>query len=1084
MSLLKELRRRNVFRVGIAYGVAAWLLIQIADTVFPRIGLPESAVTLVIAMLAIGFVPALIFAWAFELTPEGVKREKDVERDDSIMAQTGRKLDRAIIAGLVLVIVVMAVERVWFAGQETTATKPGAGEPGAPLVDLAKTIAVLPFADLSQAQDQAWFSLGLAEEILNALARAPDLLVASRTSSFAYRDGTVPIAQIAAELGVAHVLEGSVRRAGKRIRVTAQLIRAADGFHVWSENYDRNEDDVIALQEELAISIARALKTTMDPTALAEMLQAGTRSVEAYEHYLTGLGLSARAWDEPGWESYLLGYEEFENAREIDPGFSSAHHRAALFWYDQISISRRPSGLVSVPPSEKMNAFRERIGQAIETSGNPVDRMKFEALLARLGTRFRDSIALSLNVLAERPFDFENVELLLESAQDANDQDAQSKAFEHAYELWQKGPDWLRAAISGAWRLTFSGGETGIDNADWIHRAAMQSGKPSPAYQAHRALLWLGETERAAELLPLLAGETGSSRALIDARQACAEGRRSDAELILAKLPADWKPERRASTAWHLHQLLGQPDLAVAALRPFESVDSPLTVAAYLGYPDFDPASFPVVLATVQREGIRRPPPVKITFACPEENVIGRQSVAVLPFENISGDDANLPFTVGIHDDLLTQVSKIASLKTISRTSVLQYRGTEKTIPEIARELGVASVLEGGVQRVGDNVRINVQLIDAATDEHIWAETYDRELSAANIFAIQSEIATAIATTLEAALTDADKRRLASTPTRNLDALDAYFLGKQLADIRAEVNIRQSIAYFDLAIELDPEFALAHAGRAYAWLLMPEYDADLDRDLARANARAAADRALALDPDLPEGLTVSAWTELTQNYDWAAAEALLNRAVRIHPGNLDALHWLSHVLSWQGRQDEALEVAHRAVEFDPFSPLMLMNLSYIQMDARRYDESIRTRDRTLQVKSDMHEQMRNIWLTFLRAGRYADAADALLLWAEGTGRDVQAARELGQLLAHRGTGGATVELPAATLETLELGTENLAQVYAAAGDAENTLRQLEIALGERAGSRSVLSMKINPLYDFIRADPRFQEMLREVNLAP
>jgi TolB-like protein len=597
MSFLEELRRRNVFRVGIAYGVAAWLLIQVADTVFPRIGLPESAVTLVIALLAIGFVPALIFAWAFELTPEGLKREREIERTGSIKPQTGKGLDRAIIAGLALVIVVMGVERAWFAGQEEPALKPAAGEPDIPVVDQAKTI-------------------------------------------------------------------------------------------------------------------------------------------------------------------------------------------------------------------------------------------------------------------------------------------------------------------------------------------------------------------------------------------------------------------------------------------------------------------------------------------------------AVLPFENISGDDANLPFTVGIHDDLLTQVSKIASLKTISRTSVLQYRGTAKPVPEIARELGVATVLEGGVQRIGDNVRINVQLIDAATDEHIWAETYDRELSAANIFAIQSEIATAIATILEAALTDADKRRLASTPTRNLDALDAYFLGKQLADIRSEVNIRQSIDYFDRAIALDPEFALAHAGRAYAWLLMPEYDADLDRELARANARASSERSLALGPDLPEALTVSAWTELTQNYDWAAAEALLNRAIEIHPGNLDALHWLSHVLSWQGRHDEALDIAHRAVAFDPFSPLMLMNLSYIQMDARRYEESIRTRDRTLQVKRDMHEQMRNIWLTFLRAGRHDDAADALLLWAEGTGRDVNAARELGQLLARRATSDAVVELPFATLETLELGTENLAQAYAAAGDAENTLRQLEVALAERAGSRSVLSMKINPLYDFVRSDPRFVAMLQEVNLAP
>jgi TolB-like protein/tetratricopeptide (TPR) repeat protein len=474
---------------------------------------------------------------------------------------------------------------------------------------------------------------------------------------------------------------------------------------------------------------------------------------------------------------------------------------------------------------------------------------------------------------------------------------------------------------------------------------------------------------------------------------------------------------------------------------------------------------------------------LSVPITAPAEET-GPPSIAVIPFANMSMDDANEPFTVGIHDDLLTQLSKISSLKTISRTSVLRYRDSDKPIPEIAAELGVSSVLEGGVQRIGDQVRINVQLIDAVSDEHIWAETYDRELSAANIFGIQSEIAMSIADALKATLTDRDQQRLSAAPTENLGALDAYFMGKQIADIRSEENIKESIRFFELAIESDPEFALAHAGRASSWLLLPEYDADLDPETARNTAVESANRALELNPELPEALNVSGWIRLTQHYDWQGAEDFLNLAIEHHQSNLEALHWLSHVVSWQGRHEEALSIARKAVEVDPYSPLMLMNLSYIQMDAGLFDDSLATRDRTLQVKSDMHEQMRNMWLTYLRADRYEEARGALLTWARGTGRELEAAEELGQLLMQFKSGNSMVELNEKMLDRLSLGMENLGQVYAAAGDRENALRVLQQAVNERTGSRSVLSMKVNPLYDFIRDDPRFVELMEEVNLAP
>jgi len=459
-------------------------------------------------------------------------------------------------------------------------------------------------------------------------------------------------------------------------------------------------------------------------------------------------------------------------------------------------------------------------------------------------------------------------------------------------------------------------------------------------------------------------------------------------------------------------------------------------------------------------------------------------SLAIIPFTNMSNDESNEPFTVGIHDDLLTQVSKIGSIRTISRTSVLRYKGTDKPIPQIAAELGVSAILEGGVQRVGNLVRINVQLIDAVTDEHIWAETYDRELSAVNIFAIQSEIAGEIARQLKVTLTADDQRRLDAIPTNNLQALEAYFEGKLLADQRNRKDIEAAILKFEQAIEYDPEFALAYAGLVYAWLLIPEYSASVDRGLSRKNSEEAAAKALELDPNLPEGLTVMAWNHMAHRYDWVTAEALLRKSLDESADNSDTLHWLSHVLSFQGRHAEAIQVAEKAVESDPYSALMKMNLSYILADNHQYDRAVELHEEAMTIKPDYWDAWRNMWLTFLRAGRYTDASRALTQWTNGSGINSAAAKQLSQLLEQHAETGALVEIPALLLDELEIGSHIQAQVYAAAGDAEATLAALRIALDERAGSRSVLSMKINPLYDFIRRDPRFIEMQKEAGLAP
>ncbi len=308
MSLFKELKRRNVFRVGIAYSVAAWLLIQVTDIVFPRIGLPDSAVTLVIALLAIGFVPALIFAWAFEMTPEGIKREKDVDRSKSITPTTGRKLDRVIIGVLTVLVAYLLIDKLVLQepvtiqepveAQLTQELDEPAAETTGKTTDQTssgQSVAVLPFVSMSSGQDDTYFADGLTEEILNSLTRLPELLVTARTSSFHFKGKNMPIPEIAATLGVEHIVEGSVRRSGEKVRITAQLIRAEDGFHLWSDTYDRTLEDVFAVQENIAENIAETLNVVLNEEKRQRMRDARIEDVEAFIAYQKGMEMMEKA---------------------------------------------------------------------------------------------------------------------------------------------------------------------------------------------------------------------------------------------------------------------------------------------------------------------------------------------------------------------------------------------------------------------------------------------------------------------------------------------------------------------------------------------------------------------------------------------------------------------------------------------------------------------------------------------------------------------------------------------------------------------------------------------------------------------
>ena len=315
MSFFAELKRRNVIRVAIAYTVIAWVLAQIAEFAFENFGAPDWVLKSVIVILLLGLPIAILFAWAFEMTPEGIKREKEVDRSTSITPQTGKKLDRVIIA-------VLAVALAWFAWDKfggPTETTPVATT--ASISD--KSVAVLPFVAMSRGPDDEFFADGMTEEILNSLAQLPELLVTARTSAFSFKGQDIPIQQIAEALGVQHVVEGSVRRSGDRLRVTAQLIRANDGFHLWSETFDSTSEDMIEVQENIAEEIAVALEVVLDENKRDAMRLAGLRDIEAFTLYQKGRDLFERAHGE---------MDQIDGLRQANIYFEQVIERVPGYW--------------------------------------------------------------------------------------------------------------------------------------------------------------------------------------------------------------------------------------------------------------------------------------------------------------------------------------------------------------------------------------------------------------------------------------------------------------------------------------------------------------------------------------------------------------------------------------------------------------------------------------------------------------------------------------------------------------------------------------------------------------------------------
>ncbi len=455
------------------------------------------------------------------------------------------------------------------------------------------------------------------------------------------------------------------------------------------------------------------------------------------------------------------------------------------------------------------------------------------------------------------------------------------------------------------------------------------------------------------------------------------------------------------------------------------------------------------------------------------------KSIAVLPFENLSEDKANAYFAEGIQDEILTRLAKIADLKVISRTSTQRFKSSPDNLPQIAKQLGVANILEGSVQKSNDQVRVNVQLINAQTDANLWAEIYDRKLT--DIFKVESDIAKTIADMLQVKLSGSEKNAIAKAPTANHDAYELYLKGRFFWNKRTAVDLRKSIEYFNQATEKDPKYSLAYAALAQAWVLLPAYNGGAPNDCF-PQAEAAAKKALALDDNSADAHPALGAVKSIYDLNFAGSIPEYERAIQLNPNDATAHHWLAnHALSALGQSENEIAEMKRSLELDPLSLIINSNLGAAYIHARRFDEAIAQLRKAVELDGGFYFARYNLALALELKGSISEAVPEYQR-AIALNDDPLPLALLGHLDARIGRRDEALQI----LEQLrERRRQRYVEAYCLAvvnlglGDHNEAINWLEEGYRERDGF-GMGTIRIDPLLDPLRGDPRFEKLANQI----
>jgi TolB-like protein/Flp pilus assembly protein TadD len=940
-----------------------------------------------------------------------------------------------------------------------TGTRPPVAEKSALAAD-DKSVAVLAFANLSEEKGNEFFSDSISEELLNVLAKVPGLKVSARTSAFHFKGKDTPIPEIAKQLGVAYVVEGSVRKSGDKVRITAQLIKAADGFHVWSDTFTRDLKDIFAVQDEIAGLIAQNLElklglATRKPVAI---------NPDAYQLYIE----ARQAWGMRDKVHLDRAEELLKRVIALQPDFARAY--AAM---GNVMASRSDENDLE-PGSQRYRELNEQalnwadralaldpdLAEAYGTKGNAYDRLG-RATEARAA--FRKSIELDPNYASGHQWYGRNL------SEDGYLDEALGE-IRRAVELDPLAP---RILDNYATFLNTVGRRE--EALVQIERAlAVQPG--SLQAQAFKASILndLGRSREAVDLTETLLRRPDHVEFshLELAPVLISAGRRAEVE---SWLQAD--PPIRGFGRGILLCMLGRVEEAIPLLKPEASYQRDIllwTAGPYL------PVDSPEFLRRLTEWGMKDAFDRAEAWRAKNQpraaatTPVDQKSVAVLAFANLSDDKGNEYFSDGISEELLNVLAKVPGLKVTARTSSFHFKGKDTPIPEIARQLGVAYVIEGSVRKAGNKVRITAQLIKAADGFHVWSEDFDRELK--DVFAIQDEIAGLVARNLQLKLGAPARSAGPADP----EAYQFYLQGRQALQLRTVVGYDEAEKWFSRSKAIAPSWAPVYAALADAARLRTfgsvgdSTGPDRPWPPGLQQAKAFAEQALALDHDLPEAYVALSGTYMLA-WNFTESERLVHRALELNPNEAAAYLVLGRLCAAQGRMDESIAAFRRGVELNPLAPRILDNLAAELNFAGRYEEGWNVIQRAAALQPD---------------GAQIQCYQARLL--ASLGRREEALRMAEKLLKNPEVAEAHMLHIEAAAVFSRFGRQAEAEALVAQLPADAATRAVGLAYIGHADAAAAELDRINfgwiedvlwgSSFDPIRQDPRLVALMRRVGL--
>ena len=714
------------------------------------------------------------------------------------------------------------------------------------------SLAVLPFDNLSGDESQDYFSDGITETIITTLSNVSNLFVIARNSTFTYKGKPVKVQQVAEELGVRYVLEGSVQRSEDRVRVTAQLIDAITGHHLWAENYDRELGDIFALQDDITEHVTMALQVKLTEGEQSRIRRRHIENKEAYEHFLYGLEVYRPFTKEANAQARKV----FEKTVALDPNSTLGwcfigwtHYRDGRFgWTD-----------------------------------TPAKSLAYAEELAHKILAMDDSMAEAYSMLS-----------LVYMARKQHD-----KAVAYGEKVLSLAPNFASMIANTAVIFFYSGRP--VEAIELVKKAM----RLSPYYPSWYLPI-LGLSYR-------LTGQYEEAISALEGwRDRKAKGMLPHIVLAFTYVEAGREEDAQASVAEALKQNPKASIKGYAATIPYK-----------------DPAEVERIKDSLRKAGLPETPALPLP---------GKPSIAVLPFDNLSGDPEQEYLADGISENIISALSNISKMFVIARNSTFTYKGKPVKVQQVSRELGVRYVLEGSVQKAGDRIRVTAQLVDATTGNHIWSERYDRELK--DIFVLQDDITKKVITALQVKLTEGEQARTASKGTNNLDA---YLKFLQSMETMRRFNRESNALAKQLAEEavaLDPKYAPAYRALSAAHQMDVWLGTSKSPKQSLAKAMELTQKAIALDNTYAEGYSSLGFLySMTRQHDKAVASA--EHGVALNPNSADAHMILGHTLRFAGRYEESIPEYKIAIRLNPIPPnnyLFGLGISYAMTG--QYEEAI------------------------------------------------------------------------------------------------------------------------------------------------